>query len=60
MTKLCTERKARNTRKLISPQVLTSPLRSPFAMYTANQWLLDCEILVHHEGFHPIYFSPIN
>ena len=30
-------KKAKSTEKLMSPQALTSPLRSPFAMYTANQ-----------------------
>ena len=30
-------RKAENTEKLMSPQALASPLRSLFAMYTANQ-----------------------
>ena len=29
--------------------LLTSPLRFPFAMRTLNQ----CDILVHHKGFHP-------
>ena len=43
----------------MSPQVLTSPMRSPFAMYAANQRLLDCDILVHHEGFHPEMESSI-
>ena len=34
------------------PQVLTSPLMSPFTIYTANQSSRECDILVHHERFH--------
>ena len=37
MIKLHRARKAESTEKLMSPQALTPPLRSLFAMYTANQ-----------------------
>ena len=37
MIELYTARKAESTEKLISPRALASPLRSLFAMYTANQ-----------------------
>ena len=37
MIKLHTARKPESTEKLMSPQALTTPLRSLFAMYTANQ-----------------------
>ena len=48
-----TSRKAESTEKFMSPQALTPPLRSPFAMYTANQPFLDSDNLVYHEEFHP-------
>ena len=59
VTKLHKGRKTGNIGKLMSPQVLTSHLRSPFAMYTENQCLLDCDILANHEGFHPEMESTI-
>ena len=37
MIKLHTARNAESTEKVMSPQALMSPLRSPFAVYTAIQ-----------------------
>ena len=53
MIKLHTPRKAESTENFISLQALTSPLRSPFATYTANQLSLDSDNLVYQGGFRP-------
>jgi len=53
-TKLCTRSKAGN-KKINVSLLLTSTLRSPFAMYKPNQH----DILVYHEGFHPEMVSNI-